>query len=152
MQFLTEMGEALDLNVLPATLTTDVHFAALVDDDFQFFPLIFLECWRAPVATVTIAGTSIDLPSDLSIAVFCHYTGDVETVTIATAGNFDAFGFDPLRSSMAIALPMTITIGEKRDWRMPRRSNGMTVAVPVGTSVIWVGGNRTHATNIADLL
>ena len=98
MKVLTLENKALELDTLPEEID-DIRYSVLDysdpnDVDYIFVPLVFLESFNSPSATVKIGEYKINVPLDWSHIISEPDIGDAEVISLMTLNdrNFKALG------------------------------------------------------------
>ena len=86
MKVLTLENEALELDTLPEEID-DIRYSVLDytdpnNVDYIFVPLVFLESFNAPAATVRIGNNKINVPLDWSLVISEPDIGDAEVMSL----------------------------------------------------------------------
>lgn len=153
MQILTEENEKMSLMGIPERLTDTRHYCVLRDEDFQFAPLIFVECYQARAIKLTFGKVSVKIPDDFQILAYDRDCGIIEAID-SLRGGFQAFSFNPLSGLLPSAPDYRASRSlEKVEWMVPRMPMDSALAVPVGEHVIYITRSKTLSEiNLSDLL
>ncbi len=138
MKVLTLDNEALELDTLPEEID-DIRYSVLDysdpnDADYIFVPLVFLESFNSPAATVRIGDHKINVPLDWSLIISEPDIGDAEIMNLMTLNDrdFKAFCFNPLTDMMPQFLPITIeNIFSETKWFFPKLKPGHILSIPL---------------------
>ena len=141
MKVLTLENEALELDTLPEEID-DIRYSVLDysdpnDVDYIFVPLVFLESFNAPAATVRIGDYKINVPLDWSLIISEPDIGDAEVMSLMTLNDrdFKAFCLNPLTDVMPSFLPITIeNIFTETKWFFPKLKPGHILTLPLSDS------------------
>ena len=139
MKVLTLENEALELDTLPEEID-DIRYSVLDytdpnNVDYIFVPLVFLESFNAPAATVRIGNNKINVPLDWSLVISEPDIGDAEVMSLMTLNDrdFKAFCFNPLTDVMPGFLPITIeNVFSETKWFFPKLKPGHILTLPLG--------------------
>ena len=138
MKVLTLENKPLELDTLPEEID-DIRYSVLdysdpTDVDYVFVPLVFLESFNAPAATVRIGDNKINVPLDWSIVISEPDIGDAEVLSLMTLNdrNFKAFCLNPLTDVMPSFLPISIeNVFSETKWFFPKLKPGHILSIPL---------------------
>jgi len=140
LNILTLDNTSFSLNNLPDTVDDDTRFAVLdnsniLNPDFFFVPLIFLESFNAPAMVLKIGGREIAMPLDWQIAVgdaSCASNIEIIPLTSLNDRGFDALVFNPLSSFRLEFKPIEIVnFYSDIKWYFPKMKSGQLLAMPL---------------------
>ena len=140
MQILTLDNKSFDLNNLPDDVDENMRFSVLdnsdvVNPDFFFVPLIFLESFNAPAMVLKIGDDEVTMPIDWSIAVGdSSSSSEIEILPLTSLNDrgFEAFCFNPLSSFRIEFKPIEIVnFYNDVKWYFPKMKNGQLLTVPL---------------------
>ena len=140
MQVLTLENQIIKMNELPDELEDDIRFSVLdnsdvLDPDFMFIPLIFLETFNSPAVVLQIGNHEVTMPVDWSILVGCSHTGaDLELLPITSLNDrgFEAFMYNPLSSFRPEYKEIkVINFYSDVRWYFPRMKPGQLLTMPL---------------------
>ena len=153
MMILTEENEAVPLAGLPERICDTRHYCIMRDEDFQFAPLIFVECYQARAIKLTFGRFSVKIPDDFQILAYDSDCGIIEAVD-SLRGGFEAFSFNPLSGLLPSAPDYRASRSlEKVEWLVPKMPTDCALAVSVGPHVIYITRSKTMSEiNLSDLL
>tara|TARA_A100001037_G_C15044639_1_gene587170 strand:- start:710 stop:1213 length:504 start_codon:yes stop_codon:yes gene_type:complete len=138
MKVLTLENKALELDTLPEEID-DIRYSVLDysnpdDVDYIFVPLVFLESFNSPAASVKIGNNILNVPLDWSLIISEPDIGDAEIMSLMSLNdrNFKAFCLNPLTDIMPSFLPITIeNIFSETKWFFPKLKPGHILTVPL---------------------
>lgn len=140
MNILTLDNVSFSLNNLPDIVDDTTRFAVLdnsnvLNPDFFFVPLIFLESFNAPAMVLRIGDTEIAMPLDWHIAVGDGASAtNIEILPLTSLNDrgFDALVFNPLSSYRLDFKPIEIVnFYSDIKWYFPKMKNGQLLATPL---------------------
>ena len=143
MNILTLDNISFSLNNLPETVDDDTRFAVLdnsnvLNPDFFFVPLIFLESFNAPAMVLNIGGQEISMPLDWQIAVGdANSATNIEIIPLTSLNDrgFDALVFNPLTSHRLEFKPIEIVnFYSDIKWYFPRMKTGQLLTTPLSNN------------------
>mgnify|MGYP001354666391 CR=1 FL=1 len=142
MKVLTLDNEALELDTLPEEID-DIRYSVLdytdpADVDYIFVPLVFLESFNSPVASVRIGDNVLNVPLDWSLVISEPDIGDAEVMNLMSLNdrNFKAFCLNPLTDIMPSFLPITIeNVFSETKWFFPKLKPGHILTVPLENKI-----------------
>ena len=138
MKVLTLENEPLELDTLPEEIE-DIRYSVLDysdpnDVDYIFVPLVFLESFNSPSATVKIGEYKINVPLDWSLIISEPDIGDAEVISLMTLNdrNFKAFCLNPLTDVMPSFFPISIeNVFSETKWFFPKLKPGHILTIPL---------------------
>ena len=138
MKVLTLENETLELDLLPEEID-DIRYSVLDysdpnDVDYIFVPLVFLESFNSPIATVRIGEHRLNIPLDWSLIISEPDIGDAEIMSLMSLNDrdFKAFCLNPLSDVMPKFLPISIeNIFAEAKWFFPKLKPGHILTVPL---------------------
>ena len=142
MNILTIENNAFSLNNLPEIVDDNTRFAVLdnsniLEPDFYFVPLIFLESFNAPAMVLRIGNKEVTMPIDWYIAVGdgnCSSNIEILPLTSLNDRGFEALVFNPLTSTRIDFVPIEIVnFYSDIKWYFPKMKNGQLLAAPLET-------------------
>lgn len=104
------------------------------NQDFFFYPLIFLESFNAPAVVLDIGGKKVKMPLDWSIVVCDDTYSDIEIVPLTSLNDrgFHTLAYNPLRHMVPSPAEVNIVdIYADVKWFFPKIKNGALLAVPL---------------------
>jgi hypothetical protein len=140
MNILTLDNKPFSLNNLPEIVEDDTRFAVLdnsnvLNPDFFFVPLIYLESFNAPAMVLKIGDNEISMPLDWNIAVGDgHSSTNIEILPLTSLNDrgFDALVFNPLSSYRLEFKPIEIVnFYSDVKWYFPKMKNSQLLATPL---------------------
>jgi len=140
MRILTLDNKAFSLNNLPEEVDDTTRFAVLdnsniLDPDFYFVPLIFLESFNSPAMVLKIGDTKISMPLDWCIAVGDSSTStNIEVLPLTSLNDrgFEALIYNPLSAHRLDFKPAEIVnFYNDVKWYFPKMKNGQLLATPL---------------------
>lgn len=138
MRILTVENTSFDLDNL--SNTTDPLWYCVLDCadkteiDFQYTPLIFMETFYSPSATIKIGDYTLQMPLDWSVLICDEHYSDLEIVPITDISDrgFRTIMFNPLKHMVPITGEIDITnIYTDVQWFFPKIKNGSVLVVPL---------------------
>ena len=142
MYILTLDNKPFDLNNLPDDVDENMRFSVLdnsdvINPDFFFIPLIFLESFNAPAMVLKIGDDEVTMPIDWSIAVGdSSSSSEIEILPLTSLNDrgFEAFCFNPLSSFRIEFKPIEIVnFYNDVKWYFPKMKNGQLLTVPLSS-------------------
>ena len=139
MHLLTLDNKSFLMDRVPDQVDENMRFAVLdnsdvVNPDFFFVPLVYLESFSSPSAVLEIGNYKIQMPLDWFILLGDPDCGDLEIVPLTSLNDrsFHAFCFNPISDSMPRYQEVRITnIYNEVEWFFPRVKSNQMITVPI---------------------
>lgn len=141
MKFLTTDNTTYELSSVPEDIE-DIRYCVLdysnpSDVDYIFIPLLFLESFDSPIASLNIGGRMIDMPLDWSVIIADEHSGETEVIPLTKLNDrpFQCFCLNPLKGFIPEFLDITIEgVRTSKEWLVPKLKYGHILSVPLDSS------------------